>query len=60
MSQFIGKHADKIDLFRIEKLDKKCTSAINLTTVKAWFKLLGNYINKYNFNPIDLIKLDFK
>ena len=60
MSQFIDKHADKIDLFRIEKLDKKYTSAINPTTVKTWFKLLGIYTNKYNFNPIDLIKLDFK
>ena len=51
MSQFIDKYADKIHLFRTEKLDKKHAGAVNPTTTKAWFKLLSDYINKYNFSP---------
>ena len=51
MSQFIDKHADKIHLFRTGKLDKKHAGAVNPTTAEAWFKLLGDYINKYNFSP---------
>ena len=50
MSQFIDKHADKIHLFRTGKLDKKHAGAVNPTTIEAWFKLLGDYINKYNFS----------
>ena len=51
MSWFINKHIDKIHLFRTEKLDKKYAGAVNTTTAEAWFKLLGDYINKYNFSP---------
>ena len=49
MSQFMDKHTDKIHLFRTGKLDKKRAGAVNPTTCTAWFKLLGEYITKYNF-----------
>ena len=45
----MDKHADKIHLFRTEKLDKKHAGAVNPIICIAWFKLLSKYITKYNF-----------
>ena len=50
VERFMDRHTDRVRIFRSCRLDKKRAGAVNPTTTEAWFKLLSDYINKYNFS----------
>ena len=54
----MDRHTDRVHIFCSCHLDKKCTGAVNPTTCTAWFKLLSEYITKYNFPKECIYGLD--
>ena len=47
-----------MQLFKTNKLDKKHAGAVSPTTAEAWFELLGEYIDKYKFEPSSIYGSD--
>ncbi len=49
--RFIARHHDRLHVYLSRKIDSKRAQAVNPATHAAWFKLLGDTIEKYNIDP---------